>query len=412
MTETRCRVCGGRHCRDFLFLRDMPNTMRLLDRPDAPDPLFDLDLRLCPDCGFVFMANDVPVSDFYDTTQMPTSAFPPAHLVWLRETMVALAEARSDAMIYEIGCNDGDFLQHFVDAGFLRLHGIEPADACFRRARDRGCAVTHGYFTEAAAQAFVAANGQPRIVVSRHVFEHIPDLDDLLAGLDRLCGERTLLTVEVPDFGAIVDQCQFCNIWEQHCNYFDAHALTALLARIGLRPVRLDTVPFGGGSLVLHFRRDAPAMASAGGANIPAKLDFLHRMEAYTREARALVREITGSGRRLAVFGAGGRGACFVNIADIAGAVDFAIDEHPAKIGRYMTKSKLEIRGAAFLDTAHIDACILLPMNKKEMEYSIFERHAAFVRQGGLFIELWPESGGLYKRHEKAAAMPPRGVHP
>ncbi len=406
--DSCCKVCQSHGVQQFLHLPNMPNTMRLLDSPLDPDPLFDLDLYLCRNCGFVFIANELPVKDFYDTTQMPTSMYPAEHLESLQQTVVDLADLTPNALIYEIGCNDGFFLQKFLDNGFRALHGIEPANHCHDQARKRGMNITHGYFNKRAAQEFLATRKHPRSVIARHVLEHIPDLNDWLAGIALLCDDETLLTIEVPDFETIVTSCQFCNIWEQHINYFDACSLTMLLARIGMYPVKIDTVPFGGGSLILHFRRTESSLVDTGNPNLAAKLGFVLTMTTAIEHIQSLLTTLACQGA-VAAFGAGDRGACFINIAGLAGNITFTIDENPLKIGRYMTKSKLEICGPHFLDINHIRSCVLLPLNDKKLEYSVFERYAAFIESGGVFVELWPEKGGLYTIHNQSVIRDPIG---
>ena len=388
--SSQCRVCLSDNTDVFMALGDQPNTMHLL-KEGQESHLLDLTLSVCKDCGFVFIDTPGEREDFYDYVQLPTSMFPAEHIgEEIEEITSQYLDSPSD-MILEIACNDGYFLNALREAGYGNSLGIEPSVPASEAAAKLGFNVKTTYFSKEEAETFVREHGQPKLVISRHVLEHIDDLESFTEGLSILMGEDTTLFLEVPDFKPVEERADFSSIWEQHVNYFDVDTLRLLFARFGMEIVNHRTVPFSGGSLITTSRKSATVQS--GGAVAPdkikARLESSKRMQAHMAQARNLLKGLKDAGKRIAGFGAGARCSGFLNFADVYQYLDYIVDEDPRKFGLYMPKSHLEICPTSRLKEDPVDYCIILPFNSKLNEAKVMEKNRDFVEAGGTFIETW-----------------------
>lgn len=389
---SKCRVCQSENIGLFMDLGDQPNTMHLL-KAGQKDHLLDLKLSVCQDCGFVFIANPGTREDFYDYVQLPTSMFPAEHIgEEIDEIVNEYLDDTSD-MVLEIACNDGYFLNALREAGYSNLYGIEPSKPAAKEARELGFDVRNEYFCKEEAELFVKEHGQPKLVVSRHVLEHVEDLDSFVEGLSILMGAETTLFLEVPDFQPVNERADFSSIWEQHVNYFDVESLRLLFARFGIELIKNRTVPFTGGSLITVSRRcDSVAPDTArNDARIQGRRGLSERMQANMDKACEILKDLKAQGKRIAGFGCGARCSGYINFADVAQYLDYIVDDDPRKYELQMPKSRLGIYPASHLMEDPVDYCIVLPFNSKINEAKVMENNRAFVDAGGRFIGTWVE---------------------
>lgn len=379
---THCRLCRGGEAAPWLDFGSQPNSVRLLSSPEAPAPCFPLVLSHCPACGFVFIDQAWPPEAFYDEAQQSTSLFPADHLPWLAQT-IAAGCASVLVPLFEIGCNDGYFLDLLQARGMTELAGIEPSDPCAAMARAKGLPVETGYFTLAWARARAAEGLRPSLLICRHVMEHVLDLDDFVCGMDLLLASGGRILIELPDLRAIQEMGDLSAIWEQHVNYFDLHSLERLFARFGYRVTEHYRLPHGGGSLLAWLERGDPPTDFPAPDRTPLRSALL----ATARGLTAFLHQLKAEGRRVVAFGAGMRGTMLINLGDFGDYFECVLDDNPAKVGRWLPGSGLPIRPTHFLTEAVPDVCVVLPLNSKETERRVMARFLPFTEAGGRFAE-------------------------
>lgn len=149
--------------------------------------------------------------------------------------------------LLDIGCGPGFFLKTAIARGW-DAHGIEPSRQAAAHARTLGAKVTRGLFDAQSAQAL----GRFDAVNLTNVLEHVPDPVNILTLARDLIDAGGVLAVGVPnDFSPLQIAAQNAagldDWWvapPHHLNYFDFESLTALLVRLGLKPVeRMTSFP-------------------------------------------------------------------------------------------------------------------------------------------------------------------------
>lgn len=136
--------------------------------------------------------------------------------------------------LLEIGSGYGAALAFFRDAG-LEVYGTEASAHRAAACRALGLDVQQTSITNLDP---VAHHAPFDFVYSSHVFEHLTDLDRMMAGVARLVKEGGFVYIEVPHSLLAEDLVLRSHI-PVHLHMFSAASLIAVLQRAGLQPVRV-----------------------------------------------------------------------------------------------------------------------------------------------------------------------------
>jgi len=319
-----CALCGSDRTTALIARRGTPVFQNAV-YPDAAAARAatrgDLDFRRCTACGFVWNAAFSPdrleYGPAYENRQSLSPAFD-AHLKTRAAAAWALIEGGREATLVEVGCGQGDFLGYLTEATppgvTASLFGFDPAWRGKDGEGPGGARVYRRMFDEAAR-----LNGAPAdLIVSRHVIEHIPDPMAFLATL-RLCsGPETRLAIETPDIDWIRRTGAFHDFFYEHCSLFSLAALDQALSLAGFVATRLERVFDSQYLWAEAIPVEAEAAPSAG---------------AYQRRWD----EVVGAKGPVVVWGAGAKGASFVQMVDAdATRIAAVVDLNPAKQGRHL----------------------------------------------------------------------------
>lgn len=232
-----CRVCLSSNISELISFGEQPDSSHLLVAKSSKFYAHDLSLKYCKDCGFVFIRDYVCPDMLYNEYKWVTSVYPASHVSDLCQELIK-EFSDSEDFILDIGSNDGYILKLFQDKGFNNVLGIEPAVDCYNKALANKVPTINNYFSFGLSNELKIKYGIPKLIICRHVLEHISELEDFLRGLDYLMDSSTLLVVEFPDFEAISEKGDISSIWEQHVNYFTEYTFSCILKRFNLSIIK------------------------------------------------------------------------------------------------------------------------------------------------------------------------------
>ena len=397
-----CRSCGSNRLHRVFSLGLAPLANRLTDSEEASsaEPRYPLDLCVCGECALAQLGEAPPPGEIFSDYPY-LSSFSDTMVEHARELADALVRECAldgDAPVVEIGSNDGYLLQHFARAGIPTL-GVDPADAACQLAAERGISTRQEFFGETVADELAREGISPRLIVANNVMAHVPDVNDVAAGVRRLLAPDGVFVIETPYIRDLIERLEFDTIYHEHLFYYSLTSLSALLARHGLGQIDVARVPIHGGSLRVMARAGSGASTAADrllreeaewGVREPEPYsEFSSRVDERRRGLRDLLLARKGEGRRLAAYGAAAKGVMLLNALEIGTEVlDFVVDRNPKKQGRRLPGSGLEIRPPEDLLTEMPDDVLLLAWNVAD---EVIDQQAEYRRRGGTFIVPLPE---------------------
>jgi SAM-dependent methyltransferase len=397
----RCRHCH-QALRDVVTdLGMQPLCESLLDAADLDrvEPHYPLVAYVCRQCWLMQVPDVVSPGDIFSHY----AYFSSYSSTWVEharqyvQAIVGRLGLGPRSTIVEVGSNDGYLLQHVAALGIPSL-GIEPAANVAEAAVRKGIETRVEFFGEASAARLVDEGYSADLIVANNVLAQAPDLNDFVRGLKRLLAPGGTITIEVPHLLRLFAGTQFDTIYHEHFSYFSAMTARRVLGACDLELYDADEIATHGGSLRLYARHRgagsvavSPRVAAlvdrehlAGFDTLAPYLAFDERVREIRRALQELIIPLRRRGRRLAAYGAPGKGNTLLNYCGIGrDFLEFTVDRNPYKQGRFLPGTHLPIFAPAHLFEHRPDYVLVLPWNLFD---EIKSQLAAVASWGGRFI--------------------------
>ena len=369
MKTHRCPVCEHAQLKPFLQRSQVPAHQNLVvTRQDAARTVTrgELDLVICEACGFVFnQAFDLSRLSYgedYDNTQS-CSAYFDAYLDGLVQDMVERQGVRN-CVIVEVGCGKGHFLEKLVNYPGANNTGVGfdpsyvgPLTDLNGRLQFRTCNYDQSC-TDIAAD----------VVVCRHVIEHVPEPLEILRSVRAALASSPKARVffETPCVEWILRHRVIWDFFYEHCSLFTAESLGLAFRRTGFAVERVEH-NFGGQYLWLEARvADIDEALPVTGETVRLAMAYAAE-EQKLREARlARLRALRQNGK-VALWGAGAKGATFANLVDPdCILIDCIVDLNPNKQGRFIPGTGHPIIAPPDLPSRGVCCAVLMNPNYRQ----------------------------------------------
>jgi hypothetical protein len=223
--------------------------------------------------------------------------------------------------LIEVGCGKGHFLEQLQFRGF-RIVGLDPAYEGINPS------VIKKYFSP---EIGIHADG----IVLRHVLEHVQDPVGFLAKIRDANGGAGKIYIEVPCFDWICKHRAWFDIFYEHVNYFretDFHGMFS--------EVHESAHVFAG--QYLYVVADLASLRTSIARQSDDFVfpdDFLCGVNLHAEKLKS------AGAASSAIWGGASKGVTFAIFMERAGAkIDVVIDVNPAKQGKYLPGTGLEVR--------------------------------------------------------------------
>lgn len=397
MTMARCYVCGHEPLAEVFDAGLQPIGNRFLTAagPNGDEKLYPLRLDHCVRCGLLQMPQPVPAGELVPPYDWVTYSEPEDHLDQLADVIRALPGIGPESLAGGVSFKDDTTLRRLSERGIGRTWRLD-----IRADLDRPDA--HGGYgaetiqielTPERAARIAERHGAADVLLVRHIAEHAHDPKRFFQSLVDLTSPNGYVVLEVPDCQRALDTGDCTTLWEEHTLYFTPGTFAQTLRVLGLDPVFVENYvyPFEN-SLVAIVRRGTASPPDGAVADVERRRNeaFAARLRERRAKLRHYLAEYRRGGGRVALFGAGHLACTFLTVMDVAGEIEFVVDDNPNKRGLYMPGSHVPIVGSAALVDSDVRLC-LLSLNPLS-EDKVMERQREFVERGGTFKSIFPAS--------------------
>jgi SAM-dependent methyltransferase len=400
-----CRLCGSAAVERVVQLEPIPLSENYAaDRALATGrPRYPVDVYMCADCGHVQHLDVIDPAVLWDsyTYYSGNAKGMPEHFRQMADQMLARAAPPPGALVVDIGSNDGSLLRPFQQKGF-RVLGIDPATEVARKANADGIPTIPELMSRDLARRIRAEHGPAHIVAAFNVFAHADDLGEMVDCVRELLAPDGLFTFEAQYLLDIIDGVLIATIFHEHMSHHSAKPLIPFLDRHGLQMIAAERAPIQHGSLIGTVQLAGGARPiEASVAELVALedargLDRIATLKAFDAEIQLLrqrtaelVAGLKAAGHRIAGYGAARSGPTLILQLGLTGALDFIVDDHPQKVGKFETGDGIPVVPTAELLTRHPDYCVILAWVHAQ---KIIDSNRAYLERGGRFVVLCPRT--------------------
>jgi len=245
----------------------------------------------------------------------------------------------------EIGSNDGTLLQALVENGVAEVVGVDPASNLQPKHLKGSIKLYEGFFTSELAKEISSQIEKVDVVVARNVLSHVPSLNDVMQGIDKLVKNEGMVVIEFHEASKILTELHYESIYHEHTFYHSIKSVQAALSQIGFTIFDISSSPISGGSHVIYAAREDRDRT----AQLLSALDYEEKQGVYNPESWTVfsinakknlsdLDEIFKSEKdsKWIAFGASARSSTLLNSIGESSRVLRAIaDNNPLKQGKF-----------------------------------------------------------------------------
>jgi hypothetical protein len=367
-----------------------------------PEPFYPLDLHFCSDCALVQMVEVVPPEVmFKDHPYVSgTTATLSEHFRGVAKEAMKRFEVPTNALVVDIGSNDGTFLKGF--SGFpVRTLGVEPATRIANLARESGIETVNDFFCNRIAEEIRRTHGPAKIINAAGVFFHVDKLDDFVLGVRNLLADDGVFVVQAIYLVDMIERNSFDNIYHEHVCHYSIKPLQVLFERFGMEIFDVHRAAIHGGSIIAHvgmkgrFRNSGNAdrlvrqEQQLGLHDLPRFQQFAAKAQEIKMTLVSMLRQIKSEGKRIAAYGAPAKGNTLLNYCQIGPDIlDYATEKNKLKCGMYTPGMHIPVIPEEEAWSNPPEYYLMLPWNFLD---ELLEKEKDHRARGGKFVVPIPE---------------------
>lgn len=403
--RTTCRLCDSPKVERVVELAPIPLSENYTTDPETAKRAerFPVDVYMCAECGHVQQLDVIDPEYLWAsyTYYSGEAKGMPEHFRQMAERMIAKAAPPAGSLVIDIGSNDGSLLKPFKERRF-RVLGVDPATAAAERAIAAGVPTEIALMSPALAERIRATHGPAQIISAFNVFAHADDLGAMADCVRTLLAPDGLFFFEAQYLADIIDGVLIATIFHEHMSHHSVAPLVRFLDRHGLELIAAERAKIQHGSLIGTVQLNGGArtvepsvreLLALESERKLASLDTLRGFDATVKRLRArtagLASQWKREGRSIAGYGAARSGPTLIAQLGLAGAIDYIVDDHPQKVGRYQSGDGIPILPTAELLKRMPDYTVILAWVHAQ---KIIETNRDYLDRGGHFVVLCPET--------------------
>ena len=373
-TIINCRICNSEKLQEILDLGIQPlaNNLRSFEEQTL-ERKFPLILLRCSDCTSIQLSVNVNPNLMFQEYLWITGTSQSA-----RDHCDNLADYISEfskefSVILEIGSNDGTLLKALKEKTNSKLHGVDPAQNIIQSFQEDGIQNHNSFFDLNFASSFYSKFGAVDVVIARNVLSHVPDILEVMNGIDLILAPEGICLIEFHEASKILTEIHYDSIYHEHTFYHSIRSMTEALAHVGLVPFDVIKSPISGGSFVLVSSRNS--IKASTGLNEAKYIEEslgVHDEKAWQNFAKlakenllSINRYLTeNSNRKIKAFGASARSSTLLNaIGENSKKLTAIADNNPLKWGKYSPGQHLLIDSPKQMIQKDTEIVFICPFN-------------------------------------------------
>ena len=294
--------------------------------------------------------------------------------------------------IIEIGSNDGTFLSNF-DQNVNKFLGIEPSKSVVDVALSKKIKTIKNFFSYDLSNELSDFKKDTDIIVGSNVVCHVPNLVDLIKGVDNLLSTKGVFIFEEPYLGSMFEKTSYDQIYDEHIYMFSAISVQKIFKLFDMDLIDVLPQITHGGSLryVVSRRKQHEISKNVENLieqekndnldNINSCLIFKKNCELSRNNLKEKIENLKKNNMSICGYAATSKSTTILNYCNIgSNFIDFICDTTKEKIGKFSPGMHIPIFSVSHFKKAKIDYAYLFAWNHKD---EILKKEIEFKKKGG-----------------------------
>ena len=379
ITINECRISNSKDLTKVLDLGLQPLANSLKKKQYENENKYPLTLSYCEKSSLLQLNETINKEILFDkyvwVSSTSSTAKNYANTFFSSITQNIQLEKHND-LIIEIASNDGTFIKPFVDNGFKKVIGVDPAKNICDLANQKNIYTINAYWDEECSKNIEKKYGKAKLIIARNVIPHVSELNSVISGVEKILFEDGIGVFEIHDANIIFNELHYDSVYHEHLCFFTLKSITYLLNKFNLYPFEIKKSPISGGSFVIYFSKKKNvvskelelAMVNEENSrinNIESWKKFALKVEDHKEKMQEILSNY--STKKIVGFGSSARSQTFLNYCNFNEKnIDMIIDNNSMKQNLYSPGTNIKIVDFKTGINFHPDVIFILAWNFKD----------------------------------------------
>ena len=351
-----CRSCGNLNLKRVVSLGYQPLANNLLKKREEKCELYPLEVNYCEkchNCQLSISVNPKKMFSNYLYTSSTSKVFREHFIQAAKKYSKELNLIKKKSYIIDIGSNDGVALKPFLDLGFKKVLGIEPAKNLAKLANKNKIKTFNG-FLEKKNLKKIKKNAD--LILASNVFAHSDKLKEMAECMLNLLSKKGTIIIEVQYLMNTLKDLTFDNIYHEHYNYWSLTSLINFFNNLDAKIFKSERINTHGGSIRVYIKKDKKVKIDASVKKMLKEEDSfgIKKYETYKRFGEKVyeirknvlsnIKKLKSQNKKIIGFGAPAKATTALNFFGVKDEIDFIVEDNKLKHKKFIPGVKIPIK--------------------------------------------------------------------
>ena len=396
----KCRFCDDEYLTVVIKFNDFPLVGSFIKnkREALYEKLYPLTLLYCDKCNTALIKeviqNDTLFKKIYKNGYFYYSSTINVLVLHFNNLYnLVLNKYPSKKKITEIGCNDGVFLNNFINEDFTNIIGIDPSET-INNIQSNKITKYNNYFNKNICDNIINKYGRQDIIVCCNCLAHIDNVYDIYNNIKNLLDDDGVIIIEVHYFYNIIKQMNFDFIYHEHMSYYTIDTFINICKKIDMYLENIEFIDIHGGSIRAYIKHkknndyynDKLNIYIENEKNLNLQfIDFNTNLSLWKIKMLDLLDNAKNNNNLIVGYGASGRTNMILNY--LFYNFDIIVDDSIYKINSFIPYYHNKIFDSNIIYERNIKIIFILSW---PYTTSIVKKHIQFIKNGGIFYKILP----------------------
>ncbi len=351
-----CRSCGNKNLKRVVSLGYQPLANNLLKKLTEKCELYPLEVNyceICHNCQLSVAVDPKKMFANYLYTSSTSKIFREHFINSAKKYCRDLKLNKKNSYIIDIGSNDGIALKPFLDMGFKKVLGIEPAKNLAKLANKKKIK-TLNIFLEKKNLKKIKKNAN--LILASNVFAHSDKLKEMAECMIYLLSNNGTIIIEVQYLMNTLKDLTFDNIYHEHYNYWSLTSLVNFFKQFNAKIYKSEKVNTHGGSLRIYVSKNKKIKIEKsvhlmlkeeenyGIKKYKTYKEFGEKVYKIRENVIQNIKKLKSKNKKIIAYGAPAKATTALNFYGITNEIDFIVEDNHLKQGKFVPGVKIPIK--------------------------------------------------------------------
>jgi nucleoside-diphosphate-sugar epimerase len=356
-----CRSCGNTDLKRVVSLGYQPLANNLIGKKDEKCELYPLEVNYCKKCHNCQLSVAVDPKKMFSNylyTSSTSKIFRDHFVEAAKKYSKDLKLNKKRSYIIDIGSNDGVALKPFLELGFKKILGVEPAKNLAKLANKNKIKTFNGFLDKKNIKK-IKKNAD--LILASNVFAHSDKLIEMAECMFSLLSKKGTIIIEVQYLMNTLKDLTFDNIYHEHYNYWSLTSLVYFFNQFEAKIFRSEKVDTHGGSIRVYIKKDKKVKIEQsvkkmlkeeetfGIKEFKTYQKFGEKVYKIRENVLKNLKKLKKNNKTIIGYGAPAKATTALNFFGITNEIDFIVEDNKLKHNKFIPGVKIPIKNKSYI---------------------------------------------------------------